>query len=799
VVACANSERTLPWTLAKVARLISLNFLALFVRSAPATPVHAMNRNDDSPPRDRPYHCNPPPPPPPSHNLHHSPTRQRQPYPAQHWASSAFAAVSNMLPMNLSQNHTMSSSPNEDVRNVSDDRIHPTQGSRRTHENYEMTTDGDVVVVQPSFDDDVSKSPSFSPGKRRQPELHLQDWQHPRSPQQDDGKLGDMEPRNPASPPKERENDHESPSTRHTRDLSAHFFDATSLNRSDSSEDAHGDAKGSDSRKHRRMTSGGHSNPNYAHRRLNSMGSAAAVSRRQHTHHREPSAGLDILSAAVVAAKDNLERDVQGGEWVPPESLQPPNLHGYEQQHRGGYAPYLDSERRFVPEPPQPIPPPPAAVAAAATSSPYYPPRYASQYPTTGFSHYPSHSYYPPGFPNRPGYPPHQYPSQHSMYPPVPKSGLMFPPENRPPTYRSVPEGEEEEDPSTTVVQSVPLNGAPALTKSDREPIAMHQGSQTFVTAMAVGGNKTLRPTKFRKHAAANTDSDTVPMHVSHHRKMSSFSSVGLGTIFGPPSAVMSPSNGDHPLKGHHRSTSSSVSFMNSLDVAGMDSNVNDTFLRNLHESVNVEQQSATTTQHEDGGSDDSDSGLDSSQRSGSKRLASGGTSKRVRRKCTISGCANRVVQGGLCIAHGAKRKICNHPGCNKNVKKAGLCSTHGPARKKCEQDGCQKVAVQGGRCIAHGARKKLCCVGECSKQAILGGMCKKHHDQQKKTGGGNRALARKKVEPGHTRGLSIFHDISADTVQSLLNAETVAAANPPPPPPAQLPPPRNDVEDRNW
>lgn len=53
---------------------------------------------------------------------------------------------------------------------------------------------------------------------------------------------------------------------------------------------------------------------------------------------------------------------------------------------------------------------------------------------------------------------------------------------------------------------------------------------------------------------------------------------------------------------------------------------------------------------------------------------------KRVRRMCTIEGCLNRVVQGGVCIAHGAKRKQCSFPGCDKSVKKAGLCSTHGPA-----------------------------------------------------------------------------------------------------------------------
>ena len=107
---------------------------------------------------------------------------------------------------------------------------------------------------------------------------------------------------------------------------------------------------------------------------------------------------------------------------------------------------------------------------------------------------------------------------------------------------------------------------------------------------------------------------------------------------------------------------------------------------------------------------------------------------------CYISsapGCLNRVVQGGVCVTHGAKRKLCGHPGCAKAVKLAGYCSTHGPARKKCGHNGCTRVAVQGGRCLSHGARRRVCCyplnVGgkeKCAKNAIMGGMCKKHYDR---------------------------------------------------------------------
>ncbi|KAL7547698.1 hypothetical protein ACHAWF_010981 [Thalassiosira exigua] len=114
---------------------------------------------------------------------------------------------------------------------------------------------------------------------------------------------------------------------------------------------------------------------------------------------------------------------------------------------------------------------------------------------------------------------------------------------------------------------------------------------------------------------------------------------------------------------------------------------------------------------------------------------------QRHRRQCSAPACPNRVVQGGLCISHGAKRRKCRHPGCDKNVKKAGLCSTHGPARKRCEVEGCIKVAVQAGRCISHGAKKKSCSVDACTKQAIIGGMCKRHYDQ---TNGIVKARAKK-------------------------------------------------------
>jgi hypothetical protein len=76
---------------------------------------------------------------------------------------------------------------------------------------------------------------------------------------------------------------------------------------------------------------------------------------------------------------------------------------------------------------------------------------------------------------------------------------------------------------------------------------------------------------------------------------------------------------------------------------------------------------------------------------------------KRHHRKCSVPDCLKRVVQGELCIGHGAKRKTCAHPGCAKNMKTKGLCSMHGPARKQH-----QGAVQQGGRLLKHGAKKKI-------------------------------------------------------------------------------------------
>ena len=305
------------------------------------------------------------------------------------------------------------------------------------------------------------------------------------------------------------------------------------------------------------------------------------------------------------------------------------------------------------------------------------------------------------------------------------------------------------------------------------------QGVQTYITG--IGAGETTRTLEANPAAAQAPVSRSGPAG-GHHRKLSSFSNLGP-LLFGPP-AQADPSGSGGP---HHRSTSSSISFLGALDV-NLNESTDATFLRNLQESTGTPaaaynaanfqvkadpdaKQPSTfpTAVYSDNAEQNSDE---------ASKLMSGGTSKRVRRKCTVLGCDNRVVQGGLCISHGAKRKLCKHSGCSKHVKKGGLCSTHGPARKRCDVENCSKVAVQGGKCIAHGAKKKLCSVDQCTKQAILSGMCKKHHDQ--KSAGDQPAVctiiepkkassSKVSKKPGHTRGLSIFQEISADAVGDYL------------------------------
>jgi len=483
-------------------------------------------------------------------------------------------------------------------------------------------------------------------------------------------------------------------------------------------------------------------------------------------------------------------------------------------------------------------PPPPPPHAHLSTVQYYHPPQgHPPPYPQRGVAPSPVMPYHGPPPPT------HSYPvqySQHARGSSDPDSYNKSMPQ-QPPANKNEPRGPYEriDTDENLFVRKSPGPSPPPPPPHSGWPGANRGGTttgvQTHVTAISTGtGNKTMEPTVPRGGVGASSDSaptgndapSSIPSTVGHHRKMSSFSSLGFALF-----SESSENNVSQPAPPHHRVQSSTTSFLNSLEES-------DPFFQNLNgppsgppaPSGHHPRASPTSTYAQvargpppafsrrppesTGIAAHQQQQLPQPQQQPSGRaLASGGTSRRIRRKCTVADCPNRVVQGGLCIAHGAKRKQCKHPGCTKNVKKAGLCSTHGPARKRCDYENCTKVAVQGGRCIAHGAKKKLCSVENCTKQAILAGMCKKHHDLEhgivaargsraKKTGalegqpasqdsalcviidepsavsaeppeGQVPAPAPVPVpgnKPSHKRGLSIFQDMSAEAVQSLLS-----------------------------
>ncbi len=72
---------------------------------------------------------------------------------------------------------------------------------------------------------------------------------------------------------------------------------------------------------------------------------------------------------------------------------------------------------------------------------------------------------------------------------------------------------------------------------------------------------------------------------------------------------------------------------------------------------------------------------------------------------CSTVGCANKAVQGGVCIKHGAEVKRCSSGGCTNHAMNGGVCIKHGAKKKKrCSSEGCSNQVQRGGVCIRHGA-----------------------------------------------------------------------------------------------
>ena len=70
---------------------------------------------------------------------------------------------------------------------------------------------------------------------------------------------------------------------------------------------------------------------------------------------------------------------------------------------------------------------------------------------------------------------------------------------------------------------------------------------------------------------------------------------------------------------------------------------------------------------------------------------------------CSVCDCIKRIVNNGVCIDHGAIRKICYHDGCTKLVINKNACRTHGAIVYTCSTDSCTNVAKKKtGLCKKH-------------------------------------------------------------------------------------------------
>ena len=74
------------------------------------------------------------------------------------------------------------------------------------------------------------------------------------------------------------------------------------------------------------------------------------------------------------------------------------------------------------------------------------------------------------------------------------------------------------------------------------------------------------------------------------------------------------------------------------------------------------------------------------------------------RYECSADGCTKYVVNGGVCVRHGAKVKLCSSERCTNIVVNGGVCIRHGASVKRCNRAGCSNQVQRRGVCIKHGA-----------------------------------------------------------------------------------------------
>lgn len=98
--------------------------------------------------------------------------------------------------------------------------------------------------------------------------------------------------------------------------------------------------------------------------------------------------------------------------------------------------------------------------------------------------------------------------------------------------------------------------------------------------------------------------------------------------------------------------------------------------------------------------------------------------------QCSVIGCTNlsRSGKGGVCIRHGAKKRLCIHPGCTNLQNTKRVCRRHGAPAKACSVEGCTTNARKHGLCRKHGGMDtSQCRHPNCTLQSKGEGLCAKH------------------------------------------------------------------------
>ena len=84
---------------------------------------------------------------------------------------------------------------------------------------------------------------------------------------------------------------------------------------------------------------------------------------------------------------------------------------------------------------------------------------------------------------------------------------------------------------------------------------------------------------------------------------------------------------------------------------------------------------------------------------------------RKYRQTCKVIECANKVVKGGVCIRHGASRKLCSYSKngvkCTSYAHKGGVCTSHGAKKKRCSSVGCTNQAR-----MSHNTRNRSTGIG---------------------------------------------------------------------------------------